>query len=97
MSATKIPPEQALLAELRQIRAELEQLNRHRLLVANNSYKKALLFSIMKGVATGFGTVLGATLIVSWFLYLLSQMEFIPVIGDWVRLILHEVQAGKGS
>ena len=87
--------ESVLLQELRYIRAELQQLNKHRLLVVNNSLKRALFFAMLKGIATGFGTVLGATLIVSWFVYLLSHIEFIPIIGDWVRIILEEVQGGK--
>lgn len=90
------PPswEKEFLIELRQIRKILAQLNRHPFLVAHHSLKKAFFLSVMKGIATGFGTVLGATLVVSWFLYLLSHIEVIPIVGDWVRLIIQEVQVG---
>ncbi|MBF0583322.1 MAG: hypothetical protein HQL80_03695 [Magnetococcales bacterium] len=89
------PLDNAALVGLRRIRQLLEALNHHPLLVAHQSLRQTLFFAILKGLATGFGTVLGATLLVSWFLYLLSHVEFVPIIGDWVRMIIQQVQVGK--
>jgi len=47
--------------------------------------------SLVKGIAVGFGSVLGATLFIYIFVYLLAQLSVIPVIGDWVKDIITEV------
>ena len=47
--------------------------------------------SFVKGIAVGFGSVLGATLFISLFVYILGQLSVVPVIGDWVKDVITEV------
>ncbi|MDC2890469.1 DUF5665 domain-containing protein [Psychrosphaera algicola] len=49
-------------------------------------------FSLLKGISLGLGSVLGATVVLSTLVYLLSQMEFIPIIGEWISAILDVVK-----
>lgn len=81
-----------LLQQVQDIQAELVKLNNHKLVHTYNSMPRLLWFSLLKGVALGLGSVLGATVVLSTLVYLLSQMEFIPIIGEWIAAILDVVQ-----
>lgn len=53
--------------------------------------------SLLKGIMIGFGSVLGATVLVALFVYLLSQISLVPVLGDFVKDIIQEIQSGNGA
>lgn len=82
-----------LLEQSNQINSQLEQLNNHKLVQTYNSIPRLLWFHLLKGIAFSLGSVLGATVVLSSIVYILSQMEFIPVIGDWVSEIIKVVKA----
>jgi type IV secretory pathway TrbF-like protein len=50
------------------------------------------MFQFLKGTAFGLGTLLGATIVMSIIVFILSQVEFVPIIGEWVAEILNEIQ-----
>ncbi|WP_120501700.1 DUF5665 domain-containing protein [Roseovarius sp. EL26] len=80
-----------LYQELQQIGRELERFNRHRFLRIQNSFPRLMLFNLARGMAFGLGTVLGASVVLSVFVWSLSQVEFVPIIGDWAAQILEQV------
>lgn len=51
--------------ELQQIRNALETLNQHKFVRLFNSTPKMIWFQFLRGVAFGFGSVVGATIVVS--------------------------------
>lgn len=79
-------------AEIEKIRKELQTLNSQNFLGIYNFLPKLLLFQFMKGLAFGLGSVVGATLVVSFLAYILSQIEFIPILGEWIKSILLELK-----
>lgn len=81
-----------LVAQSEAMNQQLVELNNHQLITAYDSIPKLLLFQLLKGGALGLGSVLGATVILSGLIYMLSQIEFIPVIGEWVSAILETVE-----
>ncbi|GGE53489.1 DUF5665 domain-containing protein [Actibacterium pelagium] len=81
-----------LTQDLRALQEEVQLLNQHRYLRIMNSTPRMLWFSFLRGLATGLGTVVGATFLVSVMLYFLSQIELIPIIGDWAKQIAAEIQ-----
>ncbi len=81
--------------ELQQIRHALDTLNQHKFIRLYNSSFKMLWFQFLKGMAFGLGSVLGATIIVSLLISLLSQVEFIPIIGEWAKEIMFEIQKSQ--
>lgn len=91
-SQNKVMLEQ-LLEQSNQINSQLEQLNNHKLVQTYNSIPRLLWFHLLKGIAFSLGSVLGATVVLSSIVYILSQMEFIPVIGDWVSEIIKVVKS----
>jgi hypothetical protein len=80
--------------ELECIHQQLDQLNKHKFIRLFNSTPKMLWFQFLRGMAFGLGSVLGATIVVSFLVSLLAQIEFIPIIGEWANEIIVEVQAG---
>ncbi|OGY22265.1 MAG: hypothetical protein A2126_03470 [Candidatus Woykebacteria bacterium GWB1_45_5] len=53
---------------------------------------KVVLNNFLGGLAWGFGTVLGATLVVGLVIFVLSKLNSIPIIGDFINDILQGIQ-----
>jgi hypothetical protein len=77
-----------LVEEVAALRREVSRLNRHRWLQVHNSMPRLIAFQLYRGIAFGLGGVLGATVVLSIVVWSLSQIDFIPVIGDWAAEIL---------
>ena len=71
---------------------ELERLNTYRSVTVHSSTWRLLSFQFMRGLAFGLGSVIGATLLVSTLVWWASQIEFIPVIGEWAAQLVEEMQ-----
>ncbi|MCK0126530.1 DUF5665 domain-containing protein [Gelidibacter sp. F2691] len=84
--------EEQLAQEVRALRAEVERMNNHRFIRLHDSLYKLGLFQLYRGLAFGLGSVLGATILVSWVIYMLGSIDFIPVLGDWANQIIDEIR-----
>jgi hypothetical protein len=84
--------EAALTEELRAIRAELTRLNAHSFVRQLNSPLRMLGANFLRGIALGFGTVVGATIVVSLIAYMLAQVDYVPVLGEWANRLADEIQ-----
>lgn len=78
--------------EVRALREELTHLRKHRLVLLYQSVPRILVFRFASGMAAGLGTVIGATLLLSLIVWALSQVEFIPIIGEWAGQIGAEIE-----
>ncbi len=83
---------QVFLKEIQNIRNELSDIKASLLLKTYESISSALFLQFIKGIFFGFGSFLGATIVVSIVVYILSNFEFIPIIGEWVKSILVEIK-----
>ncbi|NTS78622.1 hypothetical protein HR060_17400 [Catenovulum sp. SM1970] len=81
-----------MLQALSNIEGEVGKLNQHKLIKAYNSLPKLIVFQLLKGMAFGLGSVIGATAVLSVVVFLLSQIEFVPIIGEWVKELLQEIR-----
>lgn len=72
--------------------SELKRLNGHSYLVNNATILRMIFYQIIRGLAFGLGSVLGATILVSILAYFLSGMDFIPILGDWAAQIAEQIQ-----
>ena len=77
---------------LRKLAKAISDLRQHNFFRIHSSIWKILLISLMRGLASGLGWVLGATILVSILTYIISQMEFIPVLGDWISQLIEEIE-----
>ena len=78
--------------EIKELNNNIKNLNNHTLFKIYSSSKRILLFSFLKGLASGLGWILGATILVSLLTYTLSQIEFIPILGDLVSQLIKEIE-----
>lgn len=78
---------ESLEAEVRALREELTLMRKHQMFLLYQSVPRVLLFRFATGMAVGLGTVIGATVLLSLIIWSLSQIEFIPIIGDWAAEI----------
>ncbi|MEM9796300.1 MAG: DUF5665 domain-containing protein [Pseudomonadota bacterium] len=81
-----------LREEVAGLRRELARLNRHRFIQVHNSMPRLILFQLARGIAFGLGGVLGATVVLSILVWSLSQINFVPIIGDWATEIIRLIQ-----
>lgn len=77
--------------EIAALRGELERLNRHRFVRIHNSLPRLLAFQFVRGLALGLGTVVGASVLVSILAFALSQIDFLPIIGEWAAEIARQI------
>ena len=79
--------------EIKKLSEAIKSLNNNNIFKIYNSTKKILFISFLKGLASGLGWIIGATILVSLSTYILSQIEFIPILGDIVSQLIEEIEA----
>ena len=70
----------------------IEALGKQKFFQMYNSLWKMILVYLLKGLASGLGWVIGATILVSILTYMLSQIEFIPILGDIISRVIEEIE-----
>ncbi len=88
----KPSPNADLVAEIEALRAEVSTLNGHRFIHLHNSLWKLTGLQLLRGLAFGLGSVFGATILVSVLVYTLSNIDFIPIIGEWAKEIADRIK-----
>ena len=78
--------------EIKKLREEIKSLNSNKIFKIYNSTKKVLFISFLKGLASGLGWIIGATILVSILTFALSQIQFIPILGEWVSKLITEIR-----
>ena len=80
---------------INRLESAVRKLSEHYFFRMNESVWTIIWFSLLRGLAFGLGTVLGATILVYVLVLLLSQIEFIPIIGEWAARIIEQIQTYK--
>jgi hypothetical protein len=84
--------EAALVDEVRALRVEVRRLNEQRYFRIESSLRQVALWTLVRGLAWGLGSVLGATILLSILIRTLSSIDFIPVLGDWAQQIIQQIE-----
>ena len=79
-------------AELRALRREVARLNSHAFIRMHDSLIRVLAFNFARGLVFGLGTVLGASVLLSVVAWSLTQVEFLPIIGEWASEIARQME-----
>jgi hypothetical protein len=95
MTVTKLELE--LSKEVKELTKEITKLKDLELIQVLKHPWRLMGLSLLKGIMVGFGSVLGATVLVALFVYILSQISLVPVVGDFVKDIIQEIQVGNGA
>jgi hypothetical protein len=93
---TRPPADQPLSSDqidaIRDLTREVARLNGHRFVKVHNSIFRLVGFQFARGLAFGLGSVLGASILVSILAWWLSQIEFLPIIGEWATRLANEIE-----
>ncbi|MEM9437703.1 MAG: DUF5665 domain-containing protein [Pseudomonadota bacterium] len=79
--------------DIEELTQELRNLQDHYAMRSMSSRFRMMAAQFLRGLAFGLGSVVGATILVSALAYSLSQIDFVPIIGDWATQIADEIQA----
>ena len=90
-----VNPGQDIEGELRALRAEVTRLNNQRFFRLESSIWQVAFWSLMRGLAFGLGSVLGATILVTILIRMLGSIDFIPILGEWAQQIVNEIQTDQ--
>ena len=77
----------SLTDEVKTLRTVIERMGSQRYLQLHNSIWKMMGYQLLRGLAFGLGSFLGATIVVSSLVYILSFIDFLPLVGDWAKQI----------
>jgi hypothetical protein len=84
------------LAESVEVLAKMvDGLRSRRYLQMIDKPKKFLFYNFISGVASGLGTAFGATIIFALIIWLLSKMQLVPFLGEWVVKMLDYIQQAR--
>ena len=86
-----------LVEEVQALRAEVERLNEQRYFQIESSLWHVAFWNLVRGLAWGLGSVLGATLLISYLVQMLGSIDFIPVLGEWGQRLIEEIQGPPPS
>lgn len=95
MPETKLKAEIQLVKEMKELTKELQKLKDQEFLQVFKKPFKFLWFSFLKGLMVGFGSVLGASILVALFVYLVAQISLVPIVGDFVEDIMSQIQISQ--
>jgi len=95
MPETKLKAEIQLAKEMKELTKELQKLKDQEFLQVFKRPVKFLWFSFLKGLMVGFGSVLGASILVALFVYLVAQISLVPIVGDFVEDIMSQIQISQ--
>ena len=54
--------------------------------------RQSFLYAFVGGLFSGLGSVLGATVVVAFLLWILGRLQPVPVFGAWVASVVKVVQ-----
>lgn len=54
-------------------------------------------YKFLLGIFSGLGTVFGLTVVLTFILYILTRLSFVPVLGDVATQIVRIVQSNLGN
>ncbi len=82
----------ALAREIKELATEISRLKKMDFMQVFNHPIKFLFYSFLKGLMIGFGSVLGASVLVGIFIYILAQIRLVPILGDFVQEVINQIQ-----
>ncbi len=61
------------------------------------SKTKLIFYQFFMGMAYGFGAFFGATILIALIIFLLSQFQWVPFVGDFVVQLMQYLEAARRS
>jgi len=77
---------------IKRLEKAITNLREHNFFRMHDSLWTLIVFSLIRGLASGLGWVIGATILVSLLTIILSQIEFIPIAGEWAARLIEQIE-----
>jgi hypothetical protein len=87
-----IKVETQLAKEVKTLSKEIRKLKNQEFLRVFKNPWRFMWYSFLKGLMVGFGSVMGASVLVGIFFFLVAQISFVPILGDFIEEIIVQVQ-----
>ncbi len=81
-----------LTKDTKRLTREVRRLKKLEFLKVFKHPIKFMGFSLLNGLMFGLGSILGASILVALAIYLLAQISFVPIIGDFVQDIVLQIK-----
>ncbi|PIZ75675.1 hypothetical protein COY05_03425 [Candidatus Peregrinibacteria bacterium CG_4_10_14_0_2_um_filter_38_24] len=91
-SREHVEAEKNLIKAVNEMTEQVERLREMELLQVLKHPWKLVWYSLLKGLMIGFGSVIGATVLITIFVYLLAELSNIPVLGDFLDNLLSKTE-----
>ncbi len=88
--------EEDLEREIKELREAIQALNDQKFMRMHSTWWRFMLTNIFRGLFVGLGSVIGATVLLYFFIQFLSNIDFIPIVGEWAREIV-DIINGNGT
>ncbi len=82
----------SLIKESKTLTKEVKNLKKLEFVQILKRPWKFLLLSFGKGVMVGFGSVLGASLVVGIFFFIIAQLSVVPILGDFINKVMDQIE-----
>lgn len=89
--------EERLAIEVKELTKEVRKLKKLEFVKVMKSPWKFMGFMFLKGLMVGFGSILGASVLVALFISILAQISFVPILGDIVQDVMGQIEITKPS
>ncbi len=80
-----------LAKELKKLAKEVHRLKELEFIQILKHPWKLMGYSFLKGAMVGFGSIVGAGILIAVFFYLVSQISLVPVIGEFVQEVVGQL------
>ena len=77
---------------IKRLEKAITGLKQHNFFRMYDSLWRLISFNLIRGLASGLGWVIGATLLVYLLTIILSQIEFIPILGEWASRLIEQIE-----
>ena len=74
----------------------VEELRSRRYLQRIDKPKKFLFYNFIAGIIRGVGVALGASVVFGLIIWALSKLEIIPILGNWINIIIDYIEKTRG-
>ena len=77
---------------IKRLEKAITDLRQHNFFRIYDSLWRLISFKFISGLASGLGWVIWATMLVDLLTIILSQIEFIPILGEWASRLIEQIE-----
>jgi hypothetical protein len=87
----QVSAERELIKEVKELAVEVRKLKNLEFVKILKHPGKFMFFSFLKGTMVGLGSILGASFVLGILIFILGQISFVPIAGEFVKDILGQI------